>query len=501
MFQGTGSGVGKSLCVAAFCRILSRQGINVVPFKAQNMALNSFVTYDGLEMGRAQVYQAEACGLSPDVRMNPILLKPTGEAGSQVIVMGKPTGNLSARNYYEQYEQHLKAARQAYDSLACDYEVIVIEGAGSPAEINLQKTDIVNMQMARYADAPVVIVGDIDRGGVFAWLKGTFDLVQEADRERIAGFLINKFRGDVSLLRPGLEMFRQVVDRPILGVLPWFSDITVDQEDGVFVSDVGVKRAGQVVSIAVVELPRISNFTDFAPLSFEKDVSLCFVKRPEELGDCDCLVIPGTKNTCSDMKYLEETGWFHKIKELAVHGKEIVGICGGYQMLGVEVSDPFGIDGGMVGGLSVAAGIGLLPVATVMSREKHLSQSRVRLAPAFAGRQMEVSGYEIHMGVTSLAEDIAGQEASAHVIPVSDCQGVEMGCMRVDKAVWGVYLHGIFENDLFRRGFVDKLRGRKGLRPVETPSSYGQFREEQLDRLAMWMRAGCDLEHLIGLLK
>lgn len=498
MFQGTGSGVGKSLCVAAFCRILMKQGIKVAPFKAQNMALNSFVTHDGFEMGRAQVYQAQACGVLPDVRMNPILLKPTGERGSQVILMGKPAGNLSAVSYYERYEQHLQIVRKAYDSLASEYDVIVIEGAGSPAEINLQKTDIVNMQMAHYADAQVIIIGDIDRGGVFAWLKGTFELVSEADRQRIAGFLINKFRGDVSLLMPGLEMFRKIVDRPVFGVLPCFADIIVDQEDGVFVHEVSAHRSDAAIKITVIELPRISNFTDFAPLSFEKDVELAFVKRPEEIADCDCLIIPGTKNTCTDMKFLREIGWVQKICELAANNTEIVGICGGYQMLGVLIDDPFGFDNGAP---EKVQGIGLLPIETVMASEKHLTQSKIPLASRFAGIDMEVVGYEIHMGVT----DFAGNEAKlanfGDIMPISNDFGVEMGGMRRDMPVWGCYLHGIFDNDLFRRNFLDRLRIKKGLEAVVTPSYYQQFREQQLDKLADWMGANCDMVKLLEFLE
>lgn len=497
MFQGTGSGVGKSLCVAAFCRHLMRQGIKVAPFKAQNMALNSFVTHDGFEMGRAQVYQAQACGLLPDVHMNPILLKPTGEKGSQVILMGKPSGNLSAVRYYERYEQHLQVVRKAYDSLASEYDVIVIEGAGSPAEINLQKTDIVNMQMAHYADASVIVVGDIDRGGVFAWLKGTFDLVSEADRRRISGFLINKFRGDVSLLVPGIEMFRKIVDRPVFGVLPWFTDICVDQEDGVFVHEVSAKRQGAGIEIFVIELPRISNFTDFAPLAFEKDVSLSFVKKPEELGECDCLIIPGTKNTCADLKYLHETGWVHIVKELAAKGVSLLGICGGYQMLGLEISDPFGLDSGASENVD---GVGLLPLKTVMASEKHLTQSTVQLPQWFAGSEMAVSGYEIHMGVTSRYVQKPNLKALPEVVPIAKGYSVEMGCARQDMPVWGCYLHGIFDNDIFRRSFLDKLRIKKGLEPVATPSHYQQFREQQLDKLADWMSANCDVEQMSGFL-
>ncbi|NDY43599.1 cobyric acid synthase, partial [Dissulfurirhabdus thermomarina] len=326
MFQGTGSGVGKSVAAAAFCRVLARRGVRVVPFKAQNMALNSFVTPDGKEMGRAQVFQAEACGLAPDVRMNPILLKPSADAASQVIVMGEAVGHYSARAYYQEFEAHRRVAREAFDALAAEYEVVVLEGAGSPAEINLQDTDLVNMDMAAHARAPVVLVGDIDRGGVFAWIKGTYDLIPEAHRGLVAGFLVNKFRGDPGLLRPGIEAFARLVPVPCLGVLPMFRDIEVDQEDGVHVEALERRGARRPIRVVVVRPERISNFTDFGSLAAEPDVSLVFARRPEEAEGADCLVLPGTKATMADLEILRRAGWGEALAAAAADGVPVVGL-------------------------------------------------------------------------------------------------------------------------------------------------------------------------------
>lgn len=487
MFQGTGSGVGKSLVVAACCRVLYQMGVRVAPFKAQNMALNSFVTPDGLEMGRAQVFQAEACGLSPDVRMNPILLKPQGDAQSQIILMGKASCNLSARSFYEHRNKHLAIAKEAYQSLAREFDVIVIEGAGSPAEINLQATDIVNMETASYADSPVVIIGDIDRGGVFAWLKGTYDLVPDRHRSRIAGFLINKFRGDASLLSPGLTQFKYIVPLPFFGVLPWFHDITVDQEDGVYIHEVSSKRDAPV-KVAVIHLPRISNFTDFAPLAFEKDVSLSFVRRPCEIKDCDCLIIPGTKATLADMDFLKASGWDVAIKRFLDKNTFILGICGGYQMLGEEITDPHGMEGQ----IGASKGLGLLPVTTEIGTGKRLKHTTVLLkAPPVFNEPVEARGYEIHMGRT---------KDSGAFRPLGPDIGPDIGAIGAGKPVMGLYLHGFFENDLVRRRFLDYLRVQKGLLPIGEVSSYSEFRNIQFDLLADWFKNNTDIPGLLSLI-
>ncbi len=486
MFQGTGSGVGKSLLVAAFCRVLRQMGVRVAPFKAQNMALNSFVTYDGLEMGRAQAFQAEACEIAPDVRMNPILLKPTGDASSQVILMGKVACNMPAGSFYQNRQRHLAVVKEAYCSLAGEFDVIVIEGAGSPAEINLQATDIVNMETAAYANAPVIIIGDIDRGGVFAWLKGTYDLVPDAHRSRIAGFLINKFRGDPLLLAPGLSQFQDIVPLPIFGVLPWFSDITVDQEDGMYVQEVSSRRKASV-NISVIHLPRISNFTDFAPLAFEKDVALSFVRRPCELKDCDCLVIPGTKATRADLDFLRTVGWDFAITRLLDAGVFILGVCGGYQMLGEEIRDPYGVEGQA----GASSGLGLLPVITEFEADKCLKNTSVILnAPPLFNGPVEATGYEIHMGSTRPCGPFKCLGPGI---------GAEIGALGADSPVAGIYLHGIFENDIPRRMFLDYLRAKKGLDLIGEVSCYGEFRKAQFDRLAGWLKNHVDMKALLSL--
>ncbi len=487
MFQGTGSGVGKSLMVAALCRLLKRKGIKVAPFKAQNMALNSFVTHEGLEMGRAQVYQAEACGLLPDVRMNPVLLKPTGDARSQVILMGKPRGHYSARDYYRHFRFHREVVREAFDSLAREFDAIVIEGAGSPAEINLQDHDIVNMEMAAYARSPVLLIGDIDRGGVFAWIKGTYDFVPRRHRHLVSGYLINKFRGDPSLLAPGITRFQELIQLPCLGVLPWFQHIAVDQEDGVFVKE--LERGGGEIRITVVHLPRISNFTDFAPLAFETDVTLRFASRPEELDSPDCLIIPGTKATRSDLDYLRESGWEKAIKSLARKGTLVLGICGGYQMLGLEIRDPQGVEGSP----GATPGLGLLPVNTEMSREKYLTQtSCVMNHPVLLRREDKVSGYEIHMGRTW---------SEGECIPLGPGIDASVGAASPGLEVIGTYLHGIFENDRLRRDLLNHLRCKRGLEPIETYRNYRAFREEQFDLLADWFGAHSDIPGIMRLLQ
>ena len=491
MFQGTGSGVGKSIVAAAFCRLLKRRGFNVAPFKAQNMALNSFVTADGNEMGRAQVFQAEGCGLAPDVRMNPVLLKPTGDAKSQVILMGKPREHLSATDYYQRSRIHWEVVKQAFDSLSRDFDVIVMEGAGSPAEINLQKTDIVNMKMAEYAGSPVIIVADIDKGGVFAALKGTYDLVQPEHRNLVKGFLINKFRGDVRLLEPGIEMFARIVPVPILGVLPWFTDICVDEEDGVFVDNINSRgNSGDDIVISVIKLPRISNFTDFSPLAHEPGVSLKLVTAPEEAGGSHILVIPGTKATISDLEFLRNKGWEQGFERFRKQGVFIIGICGGYQMLGHEIKDEKGCDGSRAS----SRGLGLLPVSTRMRREKTLKQVNIRiLNQALSSDAMDVTGYEIHMGTTWCIDE-------RKKIGLGEGLGPETGVFDPDKRILGTYLHGIFENDRFRNTLLNFVRKCSGLPEQQAAFNYRQFRTKQFDLLADWLESSCNVKRLLSLL-
>lgn len=485
MFQGTGSGVGKSIVAAALCRILSRQGCSVAPFKAQNMALNSFVTADGKEMGRAQVFQAEACGIAPEARMNPILLKPTGDSRSQVIVMGEPVDHYSARDYYTHHEKHLSIVGAAFDSLAEDFDIIVMEGAGSPAEINLQATDIVNMAMAEYAGAPVIIIGDIDRGGVFAWLKGTWDLVREPHRHFIKGFLINKFRGDVSLLEPGIRQFSDIVPVPVLGTMPWFNGIEVDQEDGCFVHSAGAEVAPrEALHICVIHLPRISNFTDFSPLGFEPDVELRFSSNPAEAGRPACIILPGTKATRQDLQWLKQSGWIDFIRKQHENGVMVCGICGGYQMLGMEVRDPKGIEGPA----GTTPGLGLLPIVTTMEGKKQLCQTKANIfLPPMISESIDVQGYEIHMGQTT---------ATGPFTQLGPDMDQSAAAASSDLQAWGTYLHGIFANDGFRRGFLDYLRKKQGLTPINRSQSWHVHREEQLDGLADWMETNVDMARL-----
>lgn len=487
MIQGTGSGVGKSILTAAFCRIFRDKGIKVAPFKAQNMALNSFVTEDGLEMGRAQVYQAEACGLAPDVRMNPILLKPSADNCSQVILMGKPAGNRDAKNYYRQYQKHRDIVQRAYTDLANDFDLIVIEGAGSPAEINLQATDLVNMQMAAFADAAVLIAGDIDRGGVFAWMKGTHDLIQDEHKARVKGFLINKFRGDLSLLEPGNRSFETMTGVPILGVIPYFRDIRVDEEDAIPPDLADIQTGSEHIDIGVALVPHISNFTDFIPLAHERDVRLHFARHPIELEPCDVIILPGSKSTISDATYLEKRGFFEAIRRLKKNGAFIVGICGGYQMLGNVIYDPEEVESGA----RKVTGIGLLPVETTMEKEKTLRQAAYRIKEnAIFEAGSLARGYEIHMGKTVV---------KGKTIPVLDGKDAGLCLLSEDKMVMGTYIHGFFDNDRIRRAFINHFKEKKGFPVSKDGLSYQLFREKQFDRLARVVRENCDMERIYGL--
>lgn len=536
MIQGTGSGVGKSILVAAFGRIFKEMGFKVAPFKAQNMALNSAVTADGLEMGRAQSYQAEACGLLPDVRMNPILLKPSGDNLSQVILLGRADGNSNACDYYSRYLKHRRIARNAYDELASEYELILIEGAGSPAEINLQPRDLVNMQMAHYAGARVLIVGDIDCGGVFAWMKGTYDLIEDAYKPLVHGFIINKFRGDRSLLEPGIEMFEHMINLPVLGVIPYFRDIRVDEEDSIplhghissgrmplphsqakeFTAD-----AEQVI-IGVIVPPHISNFTDFTPLELESDVVLRFLRSPAEADLCDCLILPGSKATLTDARYLaqgqgqgksqdgksqegQRHGWFQRIKDACDRGVAVVGICGGYQMLGEKLFDPHGVESD----LKEIDGLGLLPVVTTISLQKVLKQVNYRALPSIVFPEtfpepLRVTGYEIHMGQTQIRGGSVRPlfyTPDTDIVEAASCRLNTVGVMSEDRPVLGTYIHGIFDDDRARRSFINWLRQRKGLPPRPAGFSYQLFRQEQLDKLAAVVREHCDMERICGWLR
>ncbi len=487
MFQGTGSNAGKSILTAALCRILKQDGHDVAPFKAQNMSLNSFVTRSGGEMGRAQVLQAQACRLEPDVRMNPVLLKPTSETGSQVILCGKVTGTTDFRSYAQQRQQVWSTVQRCYDELAAEHQVMVLEGAGSPAEVNLKANDIVNMRMAQYAQAPVLLVGDIDRGGVFASFVGTLELLNEAERRQIAGFVINRFRGDASLLGDALEYTRFHTNKPVLGTVPYLQNLGLPEEDSVAFKQgllpCGAKDA-QLLDIAVLDLPHISNFTDLDPLGLEPDVGLRLVRSATELGQPDALILPGSKNTLADLAWLQQTGLATAILELAQAGQaEIVGICGGFQILGERIGDPLRIESAA----GEQPGLGLLAINTVMAADKTTCQTSCRHIPSGC----LLNGYEIHHGITS------GNQLKPLI---TSPDGNLLGVGTDNGLIWGSYLHGLFDADPFRRWWLDRLRQRKGWQTSRIIRACYDL-EPALDRLADCVRASLDMQVIYRLLR
>jgi len=502
MIQGTGSGVGKSVLCAALCRIFYQDGLRVAPFKSQNMSLNSFVTRDGLEMARSQVVQAEAAGIEPHVDMNPILLKPSSDIGCQVILQGKVVGNYSAEAYGRYVHDAWTAVCGSYERLARQYDVIMIEGAGSPAEVNLKDRDIVNMRTAEMAHAPVLLAADIDKGGVFASLVGTLELLEPHERSRIKGFLINKFRGEVSLLAPGLDFLEKRTGIPVLGVIPYFKDIYIQEEDGVVLENVGSrerqsairnpKSAIDAIDIVVLHLPHISNFTDLDALAAEQGVQVRYTRDPAALAGADVVVIPGSKNTINDLLFLRETGLEQGIRDHAAAGGMVVGICGGYQMLGLTINDPFMTDGDM----READGMGLLPVTTVMQQEKQTVQVTARtLASTLWDGNIELSGYEIHMGRTRKKPGVlsAFQARSAG-------GSRNDGAQSEDQRVWGTYLHGLFDSDAFRKSFLDGIRKHKGM-AASAVSSYEQLKQDGFEKLAATVRASLDMKKLYEILQ
>lgn len=485
MFQGTSSNAGKSVLTAALCRILLQDGVRVAPFKSQNMSLNSFVTADGREMGRAQVVQAQACRLEPDVRMNPILLKPNSDTGSQVIVRGKPVGNMRVREYVRYKPTAFAEAKACYDSLAVEFDAVVLEGAGSPGEVNLKAHDIVNMQMARYAAAPVLVVGDIDRGGVYASFVGTMETLEGWERRLLAGWVVNRFRGDQRLLGDAHDYVLARTGRPVVGVVPYLHSLAIPQEDSVeFKSGaIDCDDAARPVEIAVIDLPHISNFTDFDALSAEPDVRVRIVRRLEDLQSPDAVVLPGSKNTLADLAYLRASGLAARVVQLAVAGTEIVGICGGFQMLGRRIVDPQCIESAAGGD----DGLGLLDVQTTLAAEKTLVRARATHRPS----GLEVAGYEIHHGVTDAGG--GGEGAGRAEVVLIRQDGVAVGAGRGDGRVWGTYLHGVFDADGFRRWFVDGLRARKGMAPLAAAAGRYDI-EPALDRLADAVRQSLDMK-------
>lgn len=481
MIQGTMSNAGKSLIAAALCRIFRQDGYSVAPFKSQNMALNSYITSDGLEMGRAQVMQAEAAGVEPSVLMNPILLKPTSDVGSQVIVNGEVVGNMRAMEYFRRKRDFIPQIMDAYNTLSARHDIIVIEGAGSPAELNLKADDIVNMGMARLAKSPVLLVGDIDRGGVFAQLIGTVKLLEPSEQDMIKALIVNKFRGDRSIFRSGVEILEQRSGKPVAGVVPY---VRCDIEDEDSLSEKLENRTAGLADIAVIRLPRISNFTDFDVFSQYNGVSVRYVTKAEQLGRPDMIVIPGTKSTISDMKWLRESGLEAALKKAASAGTLVFGICGGYQLLGDVISDPECTEGG-----GEIRGLELLHVKTVFTPEKRRTRTSGKFADisgAFAFLSgADFSGYEIHMGRTE----------SAGVPLLSTGDGAFSG------NVCGCYIHGIFDGGEVSSRIVSELFRRKGLEYTGGTIDRNAYKQSQYDLLAESVRESLDMELIYKIIR
>lgn len=497
MIQGTMSNAGKSLLAAGLCRIFKQDGYKTAPFKSQNMALNSFITREGLEMGRAQVMQAEAAGIEPSVLMNPILLKPTNDTGSQVIVNGEVLGTMNARDYFSYKKQLIPEVKKAYETLAAEYDIIVLEGAGSPAEINLKQEDLVNMGMAKLARAPVLLAGDIDRGGVFAQLVGTVMLLEEEEQKYVKGLVINKFRGDKTILDPGIAMLEEKCGIPVVGTVPYMQ-LDLEDEDSLTERLNREKEVG-LIDIAVIRLPRISNFTDFNVLESFSGVSLRYVEKVSQLKKPDMIVLPGTKNTMKDLSWLRQSGMEAAILKAKENGAVIFGICGGYQMLGETLSDPRGIEEG-----GSMRGMGLLPEDTMFVGEK--TRTRVRgkfgkLEGVLAGlSHLPLEGYEIHMGISR-----SKQNTMQAVTMIKD-QCEEDSLLKCDGAqadnVYGSYVHGIFDKEGVARGVIEALAKAKGV-ALEHLSSfdYGKYKESQYDLLADTLRQYLDMEQIYKILE
>ncbi len=515
MIQGTGSGAGKSVIVAGLCRIFRDMGIRVAPFKAQNMALNSFITKEGGEIGRAQAFQAEAAGIEPCNDMNPVLLKATGETGSQVILNGKVYATMRADEYYAVKDTVWKEVTAAYDRLSGKYELILIEGAGSPAEINLLKEDIVNMRMARYANAPVILVGDIDKGGIFASFYGTVGLLKDSfsgqngsrpggsdmsDADYIKAFIVNKFRGDIDILRPGLRMIEDKTGKPVIGTLYYRGDMGLDEEDGLSLERLTrleplnrqkqLKRPehNRMVKIVILRLKYIANFTDFAPFLYEPDVELRYSLREEDINSADLIIIPGSKNTVSDLLFLRESGIEDCVRSAAENGTPVAGICGGYQMLGRTIFDPYGVESSM----KEVDGMGLLDTVTTLDKTKTtcrvsaVADCSKLFNTAQGGPAIDrLKGYEIHMGNTT------GDTGLFDICRDTPQRALADGSAKGN--VWGTYIHGIFDNDDFRTSIINSLRITKGLEPREVQFRYQAKREEAINKWADTLKHSVDI--------
>ena len=493
MIQGTSSSVGKSVLAAAFCRIFYQEGYLVSPFKAQNMALNSFVTAAGGEMGRAQVVQAQAAGVEPEVRMNPILLKPSGPTGSQVVIMGQSQGNVTALRYHGEYQRMTwPFVKDALHGLLDEFEIVVIEGAGSPAEVNLKSNDIVNMRVALEANSPVLLVADIDRGGALAAVVGTLELVEPEERAMIKGIIFNKFRGELALLQPALDFIEERTGIPVLGVVPYFK-IRIPDEDSVALNEADEKpsiSSSEQLDIAVVRFPYISNFTDFDALQDETDVSVRYVTEVANLGKPDLVILPGSKNTLADLRFLHESGLGAQIQKLCEQKVPLIGICGGYQMMGRSVMDPLHTESE----LEEMIGLGILPMVTEFYPQKHTVQSKGTILSErgfFTTCTGEtVVGYEIHMGRSTMDE---GQSPLFNLTSngVTYADGLQAG------NAYGTYLHGLFDNDSLRTALLVWLWQRRDrVRPVEASLSQAALRESAFNELADLVRKSVDMERV-----
>jgi adenosylcobyric acid synthase len=498
MVQGTASSVGKSIVTAALCRLFLQEGLRVAPFKSQNMALNAFVTPDGGEIGRAQAVQAMAARVVPTVDMNPILLKPEADARCQVVVLGKPFAGLSALEYQAQKPALRDTVAAALTRLRSAYDVVVIEGAGSPAEVNLKAGDIVNMFVAELADAPVLLVGDIDRGGVFAAFVGTLELLEPHERARIKAFVINKFRGDIKLLESGLEFLTERTGVPVLGVLPYVPRLQIADEDSVSLDDRRGRRraAPHELEIAVVRLPRISNYDDFLPLEHEANVVVRFVEHARELEGADLVVLPGTKSTLADLGWLRDTGMAEAISARATRGGLVLGVCGGCQMLGGKIADPHHVESEEEQG----CGLGLLALETEFGREKRTTQLRARVAALsflLSERGPQIAGYEIHMGRVTRSP---GCQGAFLITERNGQQQAEVdGAVSADGAVVGTMIHGLFETPSVRRSLLAALRNRKGIPPLNEQST-ATAAVDEFDRLAEVVRQNVDMKMLLGMI-
>ena len=489
MIQGTSSNAGKSIIAAGLCRIFYQEGYSVAPFKAQNMSNNSAVTLNSKEIGRAQALQARACNINPDVRMNPVLLKPSSDKKSQVILNGLPVGNMTVKNWKDFKKKAKVVIEENYDNLALEYEVIIIEGAGSPAEVNLKENDIVNMGMAKYANAPVIIIGDIDRGGVYASFVGTMVIFEEWERNLVKGFIVNRFRGDETLLKSAHDYLSEYTGKPVLGIVPFIQDLNLPEEDSVsfkdgsyFTSESSEQKSDSVIKIGLIDLPYISNFTDMDPLMQEQGVEITLIKNPEDLKDnFDCIIIPGSKNTSSDLSWLEVKGFSDKLKKLINSSTIIVGICGGFQMLGNRILDPEHVELSKESNKDYIQGLGIIDIETTFYKSKQLAQKELIHSPS--GHR--IKGYEIHHGISRLTK--------GKVIIKSD-EGL-IGASTLNGKIWGTYLHGIFDADDFRQWFLNQLRKNKGL-PVSNKPSLIYDIDTYLDRLADVLRESLDIKQI-----